>query len=236
MATRSLTKPKYPFVPLVPESCNLLVKNSTQLSTSPSEAFSAYWRQSQSLLARELFSVLRMMIAHTAMISDHCDGTCLQPSLTAVADYRNHIQHSLMSLPSMTSNQAELGLHDELYEVCRLAAIIYSILVVFPLSPSTAPFEALSIQLRKQLSCVNISSGSSESQQLLLWTLFMGGISATGFAERPWFVTALTRLTRCMSLISWEEVKDSLQSFLWLTSTNDNDGKTLWVETTFEKI
>jgi hypothetical protein len=45
--------------------------------------------------------------------------------------------------------------------------------------------------------------------------------------ERSWFIYALSSIFHG----TWEDLKDTLKQFLWLGSTSDSDGMSLWLET-----
>ena len=64
----------------------------------------------------------------------------------------------------------------------------------------------------------------------------MGAIAAIGLPERPWFLSQIRTLSRRMGIGEWEEIKDVLQSFLWLPSASDLDGQDLWIEMQAETI
>ncbi len=119
---------------------------------------------------------------------------------------------------------------DGMYEVTRLAATIYSLLVIFPISPLTAPFVGLATRLKRELSQLDMCNRSLQESKLLVWILVMGGIAATHSAERMWFVIVLKDISNRMALSTWNDVKGLVQAALWLESTNDADGMALWLE------
>jgi hypothetical protein len=172
------------------------------------------------------------MCDYTIIVDDYAQGRLMHISMTTLIDLRNGTQHALISLPAAYSHLPDPRIDEPLYEACRLAAIIYSILVVFPLPASKAPFPELIIQLKEELSNPNsnIKNTWERSPELLLWILFMGGIAAIGLPERTWYVRAISGLAVSMKLSSNARLREILQSFLWLGSTSDGDGCDLWTE------
>jgi hypothetical protein len=117
-----------------------------------------------------------------------------------------------------------------LYELCRLAAIIYSLIVVFPLPTATAPFAKLALQVKEQISKPSIHLRWTEAPQLILWITVMAAIASVDISERSWFVLILERLINRLKLNSWAQMKEYLEDFMWFGSTSDADGLNLWKE------
>jgi hypothetical protein len=88
-----------------------------------------------------------------------------------------------MSLPANPFGEREFE-DDGMYETVRLTSIIYSFLVVMPISPSTAPFAELADRLRRELVQIGIADKSMDEIRAFVWILFMGGIAAIGSGER----------------------------------------------------
>jgi len=74
------------------------------------------------------------------MIDDHCEGGQILIGSTLI-DHRNMTQHALLSLPSRSGTS----------EYYRLPALIYSLLVAFPLPYRVAPFKYLVFLLMKAI-------------------------------------------------------------------------------------
>jgi hypothetical protein len=234
-ATKKLKKPRWPFIPLLNNSFTPL-EGMKELAPANNPlanlgvGFSLEMYLWNSLHAIELSSILRDMGAYTIILHSHFnDGGQLEDSLGAIADQRNFIHHKLMSLPGNSSN--ELVLNDNgLYEVTRLAAIIFSLLVIFPIAPIAAPFAELATKLREAMSQIETSSLSPDTLRCLVWIVSLGGIAAIGSAERTWFITTLANLSQRIEMYDWFMVRELLVSFLWLPSANDADAMALWTE------
>jgi hypothetical protein len=176
-----------------------------------------------------LYPVLCRLCDYTLAVHDYVEGTSEAQSLAVIVDERNFVQHSLMSL----NHHGETGEVEEeysLYELCRLAAIIYSLIVVFPLPVTAAPFAKLGLQIKEQISKSTVHTWWNEAPQLMLWITVMAAIASIGLSERAWFVSTLDRLIGRLKMNSWAEMKEHLQRFLWYGSTSDIDGVDLWKE------
>jgi hypothetical protein len=63
---------------------------------------------------------------------------------------------------------------------------------------------------------------------LLLWLLFMGGITSKKTFDRVWFMAYLVKVLPKDS--TWENVKGVLAKVLWIERLHDAPGHELWKE------
>lgn len=162
---------------------------------------------------QDLYMVISMLRDYTMMIDDHCEGRQILTT-SALIDHRNMTQHALLSLPPRSGTS----------ECYRLAALIYSLLVTFPLPYCVAPFKYLVMQLMKAL------TDWEGDDHMLLWVLTMGGIGATGLDERPWFISNLEATAAKIGIRTWVEARHIMTRGLWHEATNDGDGRDLWLD------
>jgi len=201
---------------------------SNHLLSNIGSGFMVAIQYQDSVTAYELLQVVLDMAAFTVLIYNNPEG--FQESEGQVADQRNFIHHRLMSLPQSPDSQFQF-LQNGTYEALRLASIIYSLLVVFPISFLTAPFGPLALQLRVQISKLEIENSKSDAElQLIYWIVFLGGVASIGSAERPWYVSTLSVISQRLNLTVWKDVKGLLECFLWLGTVSDMDGILLWEE------
>jgi len=170
------------------------------------------------------------MTDYTLVIDDYAQGRLMHLSMTAIIDQRNGTQHALMSLPSASTYIPDPRISEPLYEACRLAAIIYSIIVIFPFPACTAPFPELVTLLKKELESESVRRDWQRAGELILWILFMGGIASLGLGERRWYVEAVAGLAGRMGIINYDGAREILQNFLWLGSTSEGDALRIWSE------
>jgi hypothetical protein len=74
-----------------------------------------------------------------------------------------------------------------------------------------------------------IGSDRDNHQQSLFWTLAVGAIAADGKAEQGWFRSQFAMMCRSLGVESWEEVKEWLNSVLWVEEL-ESAGKRLCKE------
>lgn len=162
----------------------------------------------------DLYIAMSMLKSYTIMIDDHC--THQRTVLASVLiDHRNTTQHTLLALPPRTGAP----------ECLRLASLIYSLLVTFPLPYIMGTFQRLVTGLRLAL------GQWDGDDNALIWALMMGGIGAIGIdEERQWFVERLQELISKAQLRSWDELRTILKNVLWYEDTNGKDGLELWLQ------
>jgi hypothetical protein len=238
-ACRFLQKPMFPFLA---HTHTFMVDGRLSVSDQEREwampqlerlgsGFWEMWGESTSVGVTELCKTLQHICDFTIVVENHAQGRWMPRTFTAIIDQRNFVQHCLMSLKTKQELLDSNTIVDEpLYECCRLATIAYSFLVVFPLPAVVGPFEALVAQMRGELMAIGIEAPTISRCRLLLWVLVMGATAAIGLPERPWFLSQLKILSSQSGIERWEELRDILQSFLWLSSTSDPDGRDAWIK------
>ena len=174
-----------------------------------------------------IYPVLCGLRYYTLAIDDYLQGRPEAQTLGMLAQQRNFVQHDLMSLTN-DDDRVEVSHECSIYTLCRLAATIYSLLVIFPLPTSTAPFSKLGIQIKTHLSSPIIHHRWNETPGLMIWITVMASIAAVGSRERSWYVSILDRLVARLQVSSWHQFKQHLQKFLRYGSTSDLDGVDLW--------
>lgn len=179
----------------------------------------------------ELFGIIQDACDFTVVVENYIRGRWMQRTSTEIMDQRNYIQHSLMSLKSSAElKEREIYVDDLHYESGRLALIIYSFLVIFPIPPVAGPFETLTRLLRRELGRTNLKEGPVARLNIQLWILIMGAIASIGLPCRPWFVSEISRIAKMANVKSWQHLQSIMQSFLWHPGTNNIDGLDIWSE------
>ncbi|KAH9903936.1 hypothetical protein F4778DRAFT_73061 [Xylariomycetidae sp. FL2044] len=167
--------------------------------------------------SEELKGVLLDLKLACQLVSQYCgdgnDGDLLF-QVRQLAHYR------LLRVPHGTTD-----------EVCRLASLIFSFGVTFPLEiPGLLPRLAnqLSGALRSPELTIDLS------YEVLFWATMMGAM-AVGCASHGGGATAtdlfagdLGLLAQKLEIRAWDEAKTVLQSFLWLDLACDQGGRIVW--------
>lgn len=204
---------------------------STNLSLgSLGSSFSTVWSEPHSQLTAALLAAVHHLCDFTILVENYVEGRPAARPPAALTDQRNFTQHSLMSLPTAHDIEIEGDeLCDVQYESCRLACVVYSLLVVFPLPPIVGLFEKVTVRLQRSLLNMRpLPSSDQARNKLQLWILVMGALMAIGLPERSWFITELVGLTNKVGLVEFDNFTTLMQGFLWHPKTNSYDGLELW--------
>ncbi|KAE9373670.1 hypothetical protein N431DRAFT_465948 [Stipitochalara longipes BDJ] len=208
---------------------------------------SAFWNLQQYGITAELLSVLDAMGALTLAIRHYLLRAPGSLTLGQIARTRTAVQKRLLLVPS--SEELNTSTHPkadsetdggkvnvEIYECCRLAAMIFNVAVIAPIPDTYDVLQIYVSHLKSTLLCsgllVQMSTfrrGSSDLQGFLLWVLVMGGIASLEKEEREWFVQQLKEVKE-MTGMQWEEVREGMERYLWDESACGEGGKELWGE------
>lgn len=154
--------------------------------------------------------------------------------VSLLADQRNLTEHTLLSLlpasdiPTAFSHPTQATT----YDICRLAALIFGVGVIFPIPAQNTPLKSLAQQIQSLLRRPTASAmWSSPSNRIpLIWALTLGGIAATDAPERAFFVSALDETARRSGLTSWPDIRRALEMMLWYDVACDEAAELLWFE------
>lgn len=179
------------------------------------------------LQMQDIFHFQRTYVNEVEMYEDG-----MHIATDVLCDHRNLIQWHIMSLlPSTQLGESHADAYP-LYEACRLALIVFAVGVTFPLPPQSAPLETLARMLKIELQSYNKASKTipPEALSLYLWILTLGGIAATGSADRGWFTDKLKIHTTCYGPSTWQDFETELKSVLWLERACGLGGRLMWNE------
>lgn len=175
----------------------------------------------------DLFYAMRMYMNRVDVLK----GKAIKSDEALLADQRNLIQYTLQALPPVSQIDGYLGAPDQgiVYEASRLAALVYSVGVVFPLPAQSSPLARLALYLRDTISTWRSSSTWDHPQALalILWALTLGGIASDDRPEREWFVQALGQTLRDHHIFTWAELRTILRMVLWHDAACDTAGQQL---------
>ncbi|KAK8090628.1 hypothetical protein PG994_000133 [Apiospora phragmitis] len=158
------------------------------------------------------------------------------PGLTGmVVPYQNIVQHRLMSL------RREEGSGGSAEDICRAAALVFTLGVTFPL-PRAEPLASAAADLAR---IMHSSSNTVQNRRFLFWTAMLGAIAA-GATESPaaatnegnesaglymFFLDHTRRFRAELGLTTWDAAKAMLKTFLWLDRACDEGAWKVWSQT-----
>ena len=119
--------------------------------------------------------------------------------------FRDLIQYRLLQLPSGSGWT----------EICRLAALIYSYGIFYPL-PDPRPTTRLAHKLGRLMLRLWPTPAVICNLRFLLWGAFMGGIATAGSAKQYIFVTFIAQYVTTAGIVGWDAISSLLEEFLWL--------------------
>lgn len=67
-----------------------------------------------------------------------------------------------------------------------------------------------------------------KNQELLLWILFIGGVSIFRLSDDAWLFPEITQIMCALDLRTWEGVSQKLVKFPWVHAVHDKSGRALW--------
>lgn len=150
-----------------------------------------------------------------------------------VCDARNWTQHQTMSLPMAGGEASDITQPTEqqiLFEAVRHALIIHTLIAVFPLPLSSAPFAELAQKLYLDILAICQAQQDTVPAALLLWISSLAALAAIGTTNRARLVTIVTDLCASLGIKEWEVMKVCLQDYLWSEDISDFDGIYLFIE------
>lgn len=193
---------------------------------------SSFWHLQDYGITDAMLQVLDTMGAFTLAIKHYLQGKPEGLTLGQLARTRTAIEKRLLMLPSGEELKITTESWPNVYECCRLTAMIFGVAVVLPI-PNT--FDVLQIyvtRLKTAIQASRIDSLTFHNTNLtgvFLWMLTLGGIAALNKPERRWFVSQLALLVDKMNA-DWCEVEKTLDNFLWLDSACGPSGRELWAK------
>ncbi|KAM3417027.1 hypothetical protein BST61_g8609 [Cercospora zeina] len=180
--------------------------------------------------ARERCAVFQRLSSVDKLLDDFARRSVSRDEAFFIAELSSAVQHELLSLPSWrdlhgTQNDA---LPEVVCESSRLASILYSNSIVFPVKASDPWLDQLLTQMRAVfLDCDSVLE-ERDCAHILVWALFIAAMAAYSTSHRTFFSTLLSRLLRRFQLVSWDSVHAILQGFLWRDSACLPGARTLW--------
>ena len=224
---------------------------SVKLSGLPS--FKSSGKLLDALVAAKAVTTALDFKVHDGRYEDpsYADVDILHISDRSLILARNDVHHSLLSL---TPANALWGREFALYEVLRVAGLVYSDLVLFPLPAETGVRGRYARMMREGMEGTAMEGAWREESGVLLWCAVLGAVASgdamlgkwdveveegkmrVGVGNREWFVGKVRMCAEMLGvglrigLKGWEEVKRLCAKYLWWADVCDVVGKGVWEE------
>jgi hypothetical protein len=164
-----------------------------------------------------------------------CQGVKLSIAETKLLnDARSFAKHSILSLAAwacLTDNEREIFHHGNMYESARLAAIIYSNAVIFPIPIRSPGIQSAVLELRKILRVCDLAAWTKEAPGFVLWLLLIGGLSSYRTQHWPFFVTALNEWIRTSTISSFDTSIRIVNGYIWSDEACLEGAVVMWTAT-----
>lgn len=195
-------------------------------------------RELPEVICKPLLKVIDNLWLCVRLTDSFCHRTDPTIHMSYLTDTRRWAQAKLLSLPDPLDDvlQRQCSLSElNIYKLIRLSTNIFSLIAVFPISLSTAPFERLSSELwaclQVQPQALSLTEAGGCRHRLILWIATMGALASIRTPHnRQFFVSMCRYLTRHLHLKSWQEMQAVLQHYLWYSEVSGFDGQFLWLE------
>lgn len=175
-----------------------------------------------------LCEVLEQMGQLTTALDQYTRGGQAAPDMVELTATRNSLQHQLLSL-ELTTLEGPLN-ELVIAEICRISALIFSDMVLFPLPATQKVKPFLAARLKSLLVTWNVECPSEAQLRTLAWATMLGCIASTFAAEHDWFLQQLSMHLSKLVILDWPKLRRLCSSFLWWPPVCDSPGRVVWSE------
>ncbi|RAH49419.1 uncharacterized protein BO95DRAFT_284167 [Aspergillus brunneoviolaceus CBS 621.78] len=227
-----LLPPVFDFMPLRRERIGLTMQDLLGYSMADVERRFGPLREIG--FTSEMLEVFYGMQAYIELVEAHVTTQHHNPDYSLLSDQRNRVHYNLLSLPAVSQFDrfANYQPHEVMYEICRLAGLIFGVGVVLPLQAQSAPLSQLAklIQEALHISKAPFSWDHPQARIALFWVLILGGIAAEDQPERAWYVELISQVAGSHGIHTWDEARKVLRVMLWYDRACERGGRKLWLE------
>ena len=242
-ASVTLTRPPFPIIN--PDGEDFIYQSPLRFLTSPQPPrympCRGFTQLSCVYIKKDIIQVFLNLSELSQVIQAFTEGRCSSNKLDALLDCRNLVQHQLLSLPDETEPLDLISLDKDtiqqipqfavqIYKSCRVAALLYSTHVTFPLPRTTQTRLRVVPELQTTICEINLRFVEEQVLRVLLWCTVVTGIASKGAPEHPWFVAQLLKLSDLLDIRSWQELQEIMRGFAWVDTACDQGGYALWEE------
>lgn len=148
--------------------------------------------------------------------------------------WRNAIVHELLSLPTWTnlSEEERVTSSSNLYECCRLAAILYCNASICAVPANCRGITEPMRQLTALLQACDFNAWELQNSEVPLWASFVGGLASFGTEYRGPVIQNARKFTKLHGTSSLEDVQAILHRLLWSDSACELAARAVWTALT----
>jgi hypothetical protein len=259
MSTKAGIAPAYPVIsPKFPRGVRSQLDSLKRIHLT-TDVDSGYHLEAIQAIDRKLYRLLKDMDAMTRLMEVYSQDQTNKALENALSVGRNETQHELLSHPTSQYEPGRPGTDEErlyhtdarhqqaLSELTRLAAVIFSDMVLFPLAWSACVKPRMASRMRKIMLFSGIRGGGHPSHptsqshtRLLLWILWFGNFGAFRSNDQEWLETELRNHIIFMygekrAADDLDKAQEVLRGFLWCEQICGPPGLDLWSRITSEE-
>ena len=187
-----------------------------------------------------LASVLRDAGDITVALDHYQECRPNAPPLTDLLNAANETHHKLLCIGANMPPYPQKA--DYLRNMCRLAGLIYSDVVLFPLPVTTGARPRLAGELRLAMDefdklgahspvVDNEGHATGDDHLLVMWTLVLGGLASLDTPDKQYFVQKLREYVERVPYVSeWRAFSELMDSYLWWNYILEEPASGLWME------
>lgn len=152
-----------------------------------------------------------------------------QPKLDPL-DYSETTVSLLYRLVEVASLGQSDTMPGDLYtNVCHLAMLAFMATLLPEYGGEHSGYPLLSDRLESIIHDLHDTADSrSSASPLLLWTLFITGVSVLKLRDYQWLSLLISETCELLGLHDWAAVRRQLRGFPWINSLHDVPGRCLW--------
>jgi hypothetical protein len=254
MSTKAGIAPAYPVIsPKFPRGVRSQLDSLKKIHLT-TDADSGYHLETIQAIDSKLYQLLKDMNTMTRLVEAYSQNRGNKALENALSVGRNETQHELLSHPSSQYEPGQFRADEEwthtqtqlqpLNELARLAAVIFSDMVLFPLAWSAGVKSRMASRMRKIMESSGIRGGRGSTfrqtyQKLILWILWFGCFGAFRSEDQDWLESELREQVIFMygeerAENDLDMVMEVLKGFLWCEQICGPPGLDLWSRITSE--
>ena len=153
-----------------------------------------------------------------------------EAQLALIVTARDTAHHRLLSLSCWNNLGQLLRQEDDgrVYECCRLASMLYSHFVLFPIPSESAGVLQPIDELRTLLEDLEVSTQKNEILMMLLWSSLIGAIASLRGEHADFYLKTLAEVAGACCIESLEDALVCCRRFIWADCACDAGTLAVW--------
>jgi hypothetical protein len=195
------------------------------LNSTIGSSFDFLWSNGS---GRHLLEILTLTSDLIVALDQLVRRTAGAPHMHDLLPSRCWVQHQFLAFTPDSSDEDDY--QQRILTVCRLSALIFSEMVIFPFPAVQKIKPMLAERLRDALLDLLETSVETSHQRLLTWATVMGSIASTYNEHHEWFLEQLIQSLVDIDVQSWEGLRELCASFLWWDPVCTPPALAVWKE------